>query len=212
MQQALAREYGPIGEVRLIHNAAAVSAAPDTSKHPVVLSAGRLWDPAKNIALLDDAAPAVGWPIRVAGAVREPGASNPRTFRNVSVLGLLPQDALAAEMRRAAIFALPALYEPFGLGILEAAAQRCALVLGDIPSLRELWDGCAEFVDPRDSNALAKRLNELIGDGPRRRALGERARGRAQSFGLERMGNAYLQMYASLCARNTRPRAQELCA
>ena len=35
---------------------------------------------------------------------------------------------------------LPARYEPFGLSILEAALSGCALVLGDLPSLRELWD------------------------------------------------------------------------
>ncbi len=32
---------------------------------------------------------------------------------------------------------LPARYEPFGLSVLEAALSGCALVLGDIPSLRE---------------------------------------------------------------------------
>ena len=40
----------------------------------------------------------------------------------------------------------PARYEPFGLGILEAATQGCALVLGDLPSLVELWKGAARFV------------------------------------------------------------------
>ena len=36
---------------------------------------------------------------------------------------------------RAGIYALPAVYEPFGLSVLEAALSGCALVLGDIPSL-----------------------------------------------------------------------------
>ena len=50
---------------------------------------------------------------------------------------------MAAHGCEAAIFARPARYEPFGLAILEAAQAGCALVLGDIPSLRELWADAA---------------------------------------------------------------------
>ena len=41
------------------------------------------------------------------------------------------------------------MYEPFGLSILEAAASGCALVLGDIPTLRENWSEAAfrEYCD-----------------------------------------------------------------
>jgi hypothetical protein len=46
---------------------------------------------------------------------------------------------------------LPARYEPFGLSVLEAALSGCALVPGDIASLRGNWDGVAEFVCPDDA-------------------------------------------------------------
>ena len=51
-------------------------------------------------------------------------------------------------MARTAVFVSPALYEPFGLAVLEAAQAGCALVLSDIPTFRELWDGVALFVAP----------------------------------------------------------------
>ena len=50
-------------------------------------------------------------------------------------------------MSRAAIFFSPALYEPFGLGVLEAAARGCALVLADIPSFIALKVAAHDLID-----------------------------------------------------------------
>ena len=82
---------------------------------------------------------------------------------------------MAAHLAASAIYALPARYEPFGLSALEAGLCGCALVLGDIPSLREVWGDAAVFVDPHDAQALAKALNCLI-DHPEQRFEFGRAR------------------------------------
>ena len=95
----------------------------------------------------------------------------------------------------AAIFAAPARYEPFGLGILEAAASGCALVLGDIPSLRENWDGAALFVPPDDAVAWRTTLSCLIACDSRRETLGAAARKRALVFARERMAARYAELY-----------------
>src|SRR6185369_12610708 len=91
----------------------------------------------------------------------------------------------------ASIYALPALYEPFGYTPLEAGLSACALVLGDIESLREVWDGAAVFVDPRDSEALKVELLRLIEDKSYRREMSRRARLRALEFKSERMAKNY---------------------
>jgi glycosyltransferase involved in cell wall biosynthesis len=96
---------------------------------------------------------------------------------------------------RAAVFAAPARYEPFGLGPLEAARARCALVLGDIPSLREVWGDAALFVDPSDDDALAAAIRRLIDDDPLRSEMAERARARACGFTPERTAAGYLEVY-----------------
>ena len=116
----------------------------------------------------------------------------------VQLLGAVSRPDLVARMARASIFAAPALYEPFGLGVLEAALHGCALVLSDIPSFRELWDGCAEFVDPREPSTLASALRRLIADPMRRAAYAKRARARAQRFSPARMADAYLDAYRSV--------------
>ena len=74
----------------------------------------------------------------------------------------------------------------------------CALVLGDIPSLRELWDGAARFVDPRDPASIHGALRELIDDSAQRDRLGRRAQQRAERYGAGAMSARYHELYASL--------------
>jgi glycosyltransferase involved in cell wall biosynthesis len=101
-------------------------------------------------------------------------------------------------MARASIYAMPARYEPFGLSILEAGLSGCALVLGDIPSLREHWDGAAAFVAPDDRGALRRAIGRLIDSPARRAELGRRARERGHEFTVGRMVDAYQRLYHGL--------------
>ena len=186
MLDELTALYGARGSV--IHNgSAAASSSPD--KQPLVLGAGRLWDPAKNLAGLDAAAAGLAWPVVVAG---ELGTA---TAAHAATTGYLPPRELAALRSRAAIFAAPARYEPFGLAILEAARDRCALVLADIPSLRELWDGAAVFVDPTDPAALHDALTALIDDPARLDRLAAAAQERSSYYTVEAAARAYRDLY-----------------
>jgi glycosyltransferase involved in cell wall biosynthesis len=163
---------------------------------PFVLGSGRFWDAAKNLAALDGAAEGLAWPVVVAGDLGE--GPPPRHARST---GVLDREALAGLRRAAPIYAAPAVYEPFGLGILEAARDGCALVLGDIPSLRELWEDAAIFVDPRDSEALREVLTCLI-DAPQLRGdLAARAQERAADYSIERTAAAYRALYRRLSAK-----------
>src|SRR5690606_27826406 len=114
----------------------------------------RFWDDAKNLASLERASADVPWPILAAGeSVRPPGVEHVEPLRadGLRMLGRMSRAELAMWLGRAAIYALPARYEPFGLSVLEAGLSGCALVLGDIPSLREIWEGAAVFVPAEDS-------------------------------------------------------------
>jgi glycogen synthase len=90
---------------------------------------------------------------------------------------------------------LPARYEPFGLGALEAAMSGCALVLGDIETLRELWDGAAVFADPRDDDALLDATMRLIADHDLRRAMAAQALRRVQHYSAAAMVDGYMSAY-----------------
>jgi glycosyltransferase involved in cell wall biosynthesis len=105
---------------------------------------------------------------------------------------------LAQQMARASIFALPARYEPFGLSALEAAQSGCALVLGDVPSLREVWSDAAVFVSTDDLTELKTNLKKLIDDVTIRETFGKRALSRAGRYEAELTATGYLHEYASL--------------
>ena len=117
------------------------------------------------------------------------------TIRNAHVLGRLDSRHMAALLGRAAVFALPARYEPFGLSVLEAALSGCALVLGDIPSLRENWDGAAEFVPPNSDEALVSALDRLAESPAHRKTLALAAIDRARRFTPHAMAESYLDAY-----------------
>jgi len=192
MLTAVRRHYDLGDRGCVIHNGAAAGPAPSPVRERVVLGAGRLWDEAKGLDTLDAAAGELSWPVRIAGD------ANGVRARNAELLGALPHDALRRRMARAAIFAHPARYEPFGLGILEAALGGCAPVLGDIDSLRELWDGSAAFVAPGDPEALRHRLQALIDDEAERGALAARAAARAAALHVRRTARAYARLYTRL--------------
>ncbi len=191
MLEALARHYRFRTDAFVVPNGRAPASADAVRKERFVLGLGRFWDEAKNLAALQRIREEVPWPIVLAG--------------DGSELGRVSADEAAAYVARAAIFASPARYEPFGLSILEAGLAGCALVLGDIPSLREVWGDAAVFVPPSDDTAVAAALRALARDDERRRELGVRARRRAATYTAERMARAYLELYERL----TRDRAAE---
>lgn len=210
MLDALEREHGRVRASRVIPNGRDAGAYPPAAKEPFVLAAGRLWDDAKNAAALARVAPHLAWPVVLAGdAVRPDGV--PLELPNVRAFGRLSPTKLAALMSRAAVYALPARYEPFGLSALEAALAGCALVLGDIASLREVWGNAARFVDPEDDEALAGAIIRLVKDPGLRDHLAATARARALELSPERMAGAYLEAYRDLLATPTPAglRAQE---
>jgi glycogen synthase len=160
---------------------------PRAPKDEVVLSAGRVWDEAKNVQALVRVAPRLPWPVEVAGDGTAGGG--------VHALGRLDRESLDLRLATAAIFAEPARYEPFGLAALEAGLAACALVLGDIPSLREVWGDAAVFVPPDDDDELERALRSLIEDRAMRADYAGCARRRALTYSPERMARGYLSAY-----------------
>lgn len=201
MRDALARHYGAAHAGVIPNGREPAEFARGSAKQPIVLSAGRLWDEAKNTTALATAAAQLAWPVWVVGDTSAPGETA-RTFPNVSLLGRRSAEQVARLHAQAAIYALPARYEPFGLSILEAGLAGCALVLGDIPSLRELWDGAADFVVPDDTDALRAALAGLIADPVRRQRQAAHARLRAARYSATRMVARYLELYRRLGTRN----------
>jgi glycosyltransferase involved in cell wall biosynthesis len=175
-------------------------AASDTRterRERLVFTSGRLWDDGKNLTVLDTAAALAAVPLHAAGPLDGPGGERVRPSHARS-LGRLSAEGIAEHLRRTPIFASAALYEPFGLGVLEAAQAGCALVLSDIPTFRELWDDAAIFAPPEEPEAFAQAFTRLLADERELRRWGALARARAGRFSLAAMTDGMLDLYRGL--------------
>jgi glycogen(starch) synthase len=185
---------------RVIPNGRAKARYRVGAKEDFALAAGRLWDEGKNISAVARVAGGLPWPVYLAGEQRSPNGTSVE-LPGCRMLGQLSPQSLADWYRRAAIYALPARYEPFGLSALEAALSGCALVLGDIESLREIWRDAAIFVPPDDAEQLAAALRVLMANRPLRKEMARRSLSRALTFTPERMALGYLEAYSELAGR-----------
>ncbi|HET6568661.1 MAG TPA: glycosyltransferase family 4 protein [Rhodothermales bacterium] len=200
MRSALTKHYGPISTGPVVPNGRRAQDYRSGRKEPLYLTSGRLWDEAKNVGVLDRIAPTLPWPGYVAGEEVHPDTEGEAAFDGLRRLGRLAPAELAEWMGRASIYVLPARYEPFGLSPLEAALAGCVLVLGDIPSLREVWGDAACFVPPNDADALREVLLNLMADETFRNEKAAAARRRALTYTPERMAEGYLNLYGALLA------------
>ena len=197
--------YGLPRELDVVHNgrASAASKSMDAASRHGILTAGRLWDEGKGAALLDSAASMMdAVPIRAAGPVVGPNGAGV-SLERVQVLGTLDERAMTDTMAEARIFASPARYEPFGLAVLEAAQSGLPLILADIPTFRELWDGAAIFLPPKNAAVWAGVLSALHERHEACHHWGMKARARAGDHSVERFDNAMWETYCRMLAPAT---------
>jgi glycosyltransferase involved in cell wall biosynthesis len=200
MLRELNRHYIPFAHGLMIPNGRRPECFRPGRKQDFILSCGRIWDEAKNIAALHEIAPELEWPVCIAGQQIHPNGSA-ASMSNLVSLGQLSQQNLAGWYARASIYAMPARYEPFGLSILEAALSGSTLVLGDIASLRENWTDAAIFVPPDQPAELCDAINRLIHSGAERAEFATRAQVRAREFTSQRMASEYFRAYRLAAAR-----------
>lgn len=191
--------YGPLNKGTVIPHGRDPELFRPQPKEPVVFASGRLCDPTKNLGILKSVAPKISWPISIAGDHQPPHEKTPDE-RNIQIqmLGLLDVSQFADHLARASIFILPALYDPFGFTPLEAALAGCAMVLSDIPTLRETWDKAALFVKPDNADAMAQAVNALIEDPELLQHYADRASLIAMEFSPQAMARAYRNVYQEI--------------
>ncbi len=82
--------------------------------------------------------------------------------------------------------------------VLEAALSHCALVLGNIDSLKEIWGDSALYIDTNDATALADTINELMGNEAMRVHYAQKAAEQAKKYTTAAMAQQYLKVYSQL--------------
>jgi glycosyltransferase involved in cell wall biosynthesis len=191
MADSLAHDYSLPERPLVIPNGRTLRQSTGAFRKPQAVTAGRLWDEAKNVAMLAEVDSPI--PLLVAGDVQNGPERAPSTVRGVTLLGSLASEELLRVFRESAMYICPSRYEPFGLAPLEAALCGCAVLANDIPSLREVWaDSALYFDEPASLTVLLRRLYEAPAELA---AAQRRSFERAQSYTSARMGGAYHHLF-----------------
>jgi glycosyltransferase involved in cell wall biosynthesis len=200
MMSAIEKHYSPEGRKYVIYNGITISDFRISEKQKFVFSMGRLWDEAKNITRVIEASGRIGYPVHIAGDMRDLDPGN--IPANVSFRGKIPRSEVTDILSHAAIYFLPVIYEPFGYTFLEAALSGCAIVTGDIPSMHEIWGDSVIYADPFDAADIAEKVNELMNDDLVRSFKAASALERAKQFTSEKMVTEYSNLYQILMKKD----------
>jgi glycosyltransferase involved in cell wall biosynthesis len=162
----------------------------DLSAHPAATAPGSGWLYAGRLAvekgvevIIEAARSLPEHPLRICGDgpiaddLRRLAAGLPQ----VTFLGHLPADRLAAEIRRASVIAVPSRwYENFPYAVLEAQAAGRAVVASDIGGIPEQIDHGIDgmLVPPSDPAAMAAAVGGLLADPAAATRMGRAARAR----------------------------------
>lgn len=199
MLGALGEGFDVRGEVRAIPNGIDLPPAPAAAARRLqAVTAGRLWDEGKDVAVLAD----VHSPMPLLAAGEAIGDSAHFSFSGgIRALGSLHRGELLELFRRSAIYLCTSRYEPFGLAPLEAALCGCAVVAREIESLREVWgDGALYF---RDAEDLSELLAWLFADGESLGKARERSTARARGYTRGAMVRSYRELYSAVMEKTS---------
>ena len=133
---------------------------------------------------------------RFKAAVRDAGLESAFTFT-----GYVSYDRLPDLIRRMSVFVAPVEGESFGQVTPFAMGMRLPVAAYDVGALPEILGVQAVLAPPGDAMQLAARIAELLDDRPRRIAIGEYNRQRAERlFSVQTMIERYERLYADVLA------------
>lgn len=172
-----------------------------------ILFVGTL-EPRKNLSALLDAVERLSRRDVVLAVVGPPGWGGPLDGREgvfgdrVKLLGFVPPSEVAALNRGAAVVCYPSLWEGYGLPVAEALAQGAPVVTSQGTATEELVAGGAGIaVDPRDPDAIAGAMAEILDDPDREASLRQAALARAAEHTWETTAKLTVEAYETVLPR-----------
>jgi len=121
-----------------------------------------------------------------------------RFSEGVRALGWVAGEELPSLYQHALALVSPSLQEGFGLPVVEAMAAGTAVIVADIPALREVAGQAAMIVDPLSSTSIAEAMIEVMDNPALRKRLVENGAARSKQFDWSRSARATLEIYRSV--------------
>jgi len=172
------------------------------------------FEPKKNVARLIDAylLAAVNVPLVVAGPpgwgtegeaallkqLAEEERSGAHSRRRFYRLEYVSRSMLVTLIRGARAVLFPSLYEGFGLPVLEAMLLGTPVVTSRTSSLPEIAGDAALYVNPYDTDDIARAIKTIAADTDLRRELVRRGRVQAELFSVARYRERVAALYQRL--------------
>jgi glycosyltransferase involved in cell wall biosynthesis len=96
------------------------------------------------------------------------------------------------------IFALPSLYEGFGIPLVEAMACGAPVVASNVSSFPEVVGDAGLLLDPADETQWAEKLLMLFGNADLRQNLSRKSIDRARQFTWKNMARKTIAAYTEV--------------
>jgi glycosyltransferase involved in cell wall biosynthesis len=148
-----------------------------------------------------------------AGAARDLKLIEDLGLKNrVHFTGWIPHEDLAAVYVLADLFALPSLYEGFGIPLLEAMACECPIVTANTCAPPEVAGEAAYLVDPLNVDAIAEGMLEMLTNDPLRETKVAYGLQRVKNFNWEKCAREILTLFETLAHSASRWQATPIGA
>ena len=171
-------------------------------------------EPKKNVSRLIDAymLAAVDVPLVITGAVgwanlaetklltelQEDARAHPGNRRRVNHFQYVSVPMLVTLIRGARAVLFPSLYEGFGLPVLESMLLGTPVVTSRVSSLPEIAGEAALYVNPYETDEIARAIKTIVADGDLRAELSRRGRQQAALFSVERYRERIADLYRKI--------------
>ena len=117
------------------------------------------------------------------------------TNKKIICLGFVSNEDLVLLYNSATVFAMPSLYEGFGLPILEAMSCGCPVVTSQSGSIPEIGGDAPFYVDPYDIDNIAQGLKKVFLDEKLRKILSEKGIQQEKKFTWKKTVSQTMSVY-----------------
>lgn len=118
----------------------------------------------------------------------------------VRLLGRVSQRDLAGLYHLSSVLLHVALYEGFGLPVLEAMRAELPVITSNLGAMRELGEGAARLVNPLDVYEIAAALEQVLVDDPLRQRMVAAGRRKADKLAWDSTVEATVAIYRQALA------------